>query len=506
MMSPLVTAICAAGLYALLFFLVLPLARNSEANMRFQGEMYRLARDQAFAHRREGQWLEASQFIGICDTVWKNSPELTDLRTEVEIRLDESRTEAGLRQAAREQSAGVSALPGQREPVDATEALALGRAALNDGRIMDAHWFGTLAGRIARTGSPEAADASRLASSAWNQIEQQRPSPLENRAYSLYQLKLSGYEAMVSGDWIRAFYLFQELIGLDPLDPDAERFLAASERGTREIAFFIDELEISSGETEIGTIFSLPGQSSTMYGGVRSASQARSVMRVSSLSALPDVAYGIGIEYMAVDSGAGLLFSLRSTYAKFLPITIDGQRQVLVLMRALERYDSSQRWEPEWSIPEGSPARGAAQVILPVSYETFLMLAQMRHGLASLQIRDLFTVRTIAPGTGYIPEVFEAEILSRLGSCLFFLPMAIVAIILGWSYRARRQPRLYFVLMLPVLPLVCNGLAYLCRTGLSIIGTSLVLAIGFSAALPLFIAIVAFSFLLTLILLAAQHG
>ena len=508
MKSPVATAIFAAALYAPLFFLVLPVAQNAQENMRFQGEMYRIARDQALAHGRDGKWIEASQFIGICDSVWNNSPELDALRAEVEIRLEESAFEEDQRQTRR-RGADISALPGQREPVDATEALALGEAAFNEGRFLDAHWLATLGRRIARAGSPEAASASRLAARSWNQIESQQPSPGEIRAFSLYRFKLTAYEAMVSGDWIRAFYLFQELADMSPLDPDVERFLAASERGTREVAFFIDEMEVSPGETHVGTVLSLP---SPNIGSNRGGAQNRAVMRISSLAASSDFAYGMGVEYMAFDSAANLLFSLQAPYAKFLPITLDGQRQVTVLMRTLDRHDSARRWEPQWSVPENAPARqntdnyGMAQVTLGVSYETFLMLAQMRHGLASLQIGELFAAKTIAPDTGYIPQVFEAEILNRLGSCLFFLPMAVVAIVIGWSFRAKRRSHYFFVLLLPVLPLVFNGLVHLCKTGLSVIGTSLILALGFSAALTLFIVILAFSFLLSLILLASQHG
>ena len=505
MRPPLVTAICAAALHALLFFLALPLAQNFEENMRFRGEMYRIARDQAQVHGREGEWLEASQLIGVCDTVWKDSPELASLRAEVEIRLEESSANTGLARIVTERSASISALPGQREPLNVTEALAQGEAAFSDGRFLDAHWLATLARRIAREGSPEAVVAARLAARAWNQIESQQPSPAEIRAHSIYQLKLSGYEAMVSGDWIRAFYLFQELIDLTPLDPDAERFLAACEKGTREIAFFVDELGVSPGDTHVGTIFSLPGP----QGGFSRSTQNRAIMRITSLTTSPDFAYGVGVEYMAFDSRGSLLFSLRAPFAKFLPITLDGRRQVLVLMRALDRHDSANRWEPQWSIPEGSPARGtggAAQLALAVDYETFLMLAQMRQELSSLHINELFAVTAIAPETGYIPQVFEAEILNRLGASLFFLPMSVVAILIGWRFRARRRSHYLFVLLLPVLPLVFNGLVHLCKTGLGIIGTSLILAVGFSAALTLFIIILALSFLLSLISLAAQQG
>jgi hypothetical protein len=105
---------------------------------------------------------------------------------------------------------------------------------------------------------------------------------------------------------------------------------------------------------------------------------------------------------------------------------------------------------------------------------------------------------------GYIPEVFEAEIINRLGSCLFFLPMAVVAIVIGWRYRAKHRPRYFFVLLLPVLPVVFNGMVNLYRIILNSIGISLILNLGFSLALTALIVILVFSFILSLILLAAQ--
>jgi hypothetical protein len=62
------------------------------------------------------------------------------------------------------------------------------------------------------------------------------------------------------------------------------------------------------------------------------------------------------------------------------------------------------------------------------------------------------------------------------------------------------------VLLLPILPLIFNGLAYLYRTVLSTIGISLIFSLGFAAALPLFIAILVLVFIISLVSLAAQHG
>jgi hypothetical protein len=503
LMPPLFTAFAASGLYAILFFLVLPMAQSYEENLYFKGETYRLAKGRAQVHAEAGEWLEASQLIGICDVVWQNSPELTMLREEIEVQLEEmrfmeNRRIIGTASGERPNSANVSAMPGQKEPLHAADAIAMGETALGEGRLFDAHWLAIVGSRIAKAGSPEKIEADRLAARAWNRIESLQPTIDERRVSSLYQIKMSGYEAMVSGDWIRAFYIFKELVRQSPTDPDAVNFLAASEKGTREVAFFIDAMDLSPGESLTNVLFSLP---------VIQGKQGRSVMRIASLSARPDYAYGLGIEYMMFDSNAQLLLSFDAPYAKILPIMIDGQQQVLIMMRALSSHDSTLRWEPEWNIYGEIPYYpDSAQITLDIDYETFLDLSEMRQRLPSMPINELFDISKTAGEMGYITQVYEAEILNRLGTCLFFLPMAVFIIIIGWCFRARQRPRYFFVLLLPILPLIFNGMAYLYRIILNTVGISLIFSLGFSIALPLFIAILVLVFIISLVTLAAQRG
>ncbi|MDR2922675.1 MAG: hypothetical protein LBU85_04965 [Treponema sp.] len=496
--APIITAILAAVFYALLFFLILPLAQNSEKNMRFRGELYKLAKHRAETHRKDHEWIQASQFIGICDSVWRDSPEIDDLRTEVRINIEKIES-SNRRQGRKPNSASVSALPGQKEPVDAGEAIFLGEAAFEKKQFLDAHWLATLAGRIARPGSPEVAKAAELAAKAWNQIEVLQISESEENAFALYRLKLSGYEAMVSGDWIRAYYIFREHAAKSPNDPDTKRYLAACEKGTKEIAFFIDEIEVSPGDTQTNAILSLPVVVNDLPG--------RSVIRIASLSTTPDVAYGIGVEYMAFDSQSRLQFSLYAPNAKILPITIEGRNQVHILMRALDRSSSAERSEPEWKIRnENSRHPDEAQIILDMSYEVFLEVVKLRQELPSLRLNELFTAAQLADKAGYIPQVYETEIFNRFGSCLFFLPMAIITIAMGWYFRARRKPRYLFVPLLLVFPLVFNGIVFLYRKTLSVIGASLILAVGFSKAFTLLIVFLALSFFISLIILVKQRG
>jgi len=495
--TPIVTAIFAAALYALLFFLILPLAQNSEKNMRFQGELYKLAKHRAEAHRKDHEWVQASQFIGICDSVWKNSPEIDDLRSEVKSNIDKIEA-SDRRKVEKPKTAEISALPGQKEPVDAGEAIFMGEAAFDKGQFLDAHWLATLAGRIAKPGSPEVDKAANLAAKAWNQIEVLQTSASEEKAHELYLLKKSGYEAFVSGDYILAYYIFKEHAAKSPNDPDTKRFLEASEKGTKEIAFFIDEIGVTLGDTQINTILSLPIVENGLPG--------RSVIRIAHLSSTPDVAYGTNMEYMAFDPQSRLLFSMVAPNAKILPITIEGKPQVHVLMRALDRNSPSEHTEPKWLIKnENLRQPDDAQFILDMSYETFLEVVKLRQGLSSLRINELYTAARMADKAGYIPQVYEAEIFNRFGGCLFFLPMAIIAIAMGWYFRARRQPRYLFVPLLPVFPIVFNGMVFLYRKTISVIGTSLILAVGFSDAFALLIVFLALSFFISLIILVKQR-
>ena len=495
--TPIVTAIIASALYALMFFLILPLAQNSEKNMRFQGELYKLAKNRAELHRKEHEWVQASQFIGICDSIWKNSPELDILRSDVKINIDKIGASAS-RKTVKPNSASISALPGQKEPVDAGEAIALGEIAFNEKRFLDAHWLATLAGRLARPGGLEVAKADELAAKAWNQIEVLQTSAGEENAHKLYLLKKSGYEAFVSGDYIRAFYIFKEHAEKSPNDPDTKRLLEASEKGTKEIAFFIDEIEVTLGNTQVNAILSLPIIDNGLTG--------RSVIRIAHLSTTPDVAYGIRLEYMAFDAQSRLLFSLSAPNVKILPITIEGRPQVHILMRALDRNSSEEHTEPVWSVRNiNSRHPDDAQIILDMSYETFLEVVKLQQGLPSMRINELYTAVTMAEKAGYIPQVYEAEILNRFGSCLFFLPMSIIAITMGWYFRAKKQPRYLFVPLLPVFPVVFNGIVFLYRKVISVIGTSLILALDFSRAFALLIVFLALSFFISLVVLVKQH-
>jgi len=491
-----IAAIIAAAIYGAIFFLALPMVRNYEENLRFKGELYHLAKEQAQERSRTGDWQEASQFLNICDQVWPNSPELAELRIRIDVNLREKlSSESEERYLARTalareyRSVDSSALSGEQQPVNATQAIALSEDAFSEKRYFDAHWLASLARRIAVRGSPEEANAARLASDAWNMIASQAPNAREERLFELHQMKLSGYQAMNSGDWIRAYFIFQELLTLTPDDPDVVNFYAASERGAMEYAFFIDEMELSLGEILTGAVFSVP------------LNRGRAVLRFSHLSTWQDYAYGMDFELMEFDELFRPIVSMRAPYVKLLPVTLNGETKVMAITHTLSRYDPNVSWECEWLIG----TKTMAGVVLDISYEDFLLLSVVRRGLPNMDINELFLASKKLGSAGYITEIFEAELLNRIGSTVFFLPMAIIVIVIGWRYRAKKKPRYLFFMLLPVLPIVFHGLVFMYRAVLNWLGISLVLSYGFSTSLTIFIVSLVVLLFLSMIILASQH-
>jgi hypothetical protein len=500
--GPVLTAITASVLYGVLYFIPLPLLRDNEANMRFEGELYRLSREKARENGAAGNWKEAEYFITICDRIWPQSPELESVRTETIIRLEQSRFDEAQRRREAESRPADTGASGIPQPVNAAEALTYAVEAMEAEQYYNAHWLATLAGRIAKEGSPEVSEAARMASRAWNAVASLSPGAQEREAYFLYRLKNSGYEAMVSGDWIRAYYIFQELSGLTPNDPDAVNYLARSRQGTAETAFFTDEMNPELGEILTGAVLSLPAGFRNLEGrDIPDEVGGRAVLRLSSIAASPDYSYGMDLEYLSVNS-EGRVTRAEAQYAKILPITLDARPRTLVLMQALDRHDSAKRWGPSWS---GGPPE-SSRLILELSYENFLLLIRASRGLNNLFIGQLWSAAGSLGNYGYIPEVFQAEIINRLGKPLFFLPLAVIALILGWRFRARKRPRYLFIPMLALLPLVFNGIVQFCGAFLDTLGIWAVVYMGFTAALAAFIGGIAALFVLLLIILAAQRS
>ncbi|MDR0760661.1 MAG: hypothetical protein LBF74_11235 [Treponema sp.] len=508
--GPFAVAISASVIYGILCFLVYPAVWGKEADMRFRGRLFSDSYSRAQSRAAAGNWVDAARFLGVCEQIWPNSPDLEDLRSRIFVEMDEyrfgHREEAGPGFSPSAAVQGTDA-EGRWMPVDAAEALVLAETAFLEERYYDAHWLATLAGRLARTGSIETVEAARTASRAWNAIASLEPNSRETQAARLYRLKNVGYEALVAQDWIRGYYLFKELEGLTPKDPDVINFLNECEGGLREIAFFIDEFEMSLGEILSGAIFSIPRRTAS------GVSCGRMILQVRSLAASADYSFGIGVDLLVFNKSGELENCVEAQYAKILPRTLGGRKQTLIQMRALDRTNKNWRWEPVWAGP-GKPGSiryddglelGDAQVLLDMPYEDFLLSTRVRRGVDNFFISELFTAEKALGAYGYVSQVFAAEILSRFAEPAYFLALMILILTMGWRYRARKRLRYRSLPMLFILPLVFAGAVRIYQAAMNILGIWLILSLSLIPALAVTFAGAFLLFSVFLLCLAYRH-
>jgi hypothetical protein len=507
-------AIIASACYGLLFFIALPFAEEYQSNMYFKGESFKLAKEKAGVYAAESDWQEAYHYLAICENIWPYSPPMEQLRSKINIGMEAARfsrrnalhsADDALGQGNASQGAGTAV---QRQAVrDAAEALDMAKTALSEERYYDAHWHATLASKLSREGSFESQEAARIASDAWNNISSLEPNKRATENYALYHLKRQGYEAMaaakrsamVSDDWIKAYYIFRELSEKTPADPDVAKFLVESEKGTAGVAFFIDELTAGIGEKLTGAVFSIPLVPSGPNPG------GRVVMRADSLNTYSNYSYADGLAIAAFDGNNRPLYEVKAQYAKFIPMTVQEKPRLVILLRALDRDDEKKRWEPVWD-GLGRSDLGEAQIALDTTYEHFLWLSMARRRVDSLFFMDLWAMRKDFGNYGYIPQVFQAEIIRRIGEPVSLLPLTILAIIIGWRFRAKTKPRFLGIPMLVIIPLVFNGVMQVIRGLFNTLGLWLLLSLGFSMAITILIIGAVLWFILSLILLASQHG
>ncbi|OHE76418.1 MAG: hypothetical protein A2413_05025 [Treponema sp. RIFOXYC1_FULL_61_9] len=509
MTLPLFSALAASVVYALLFLMVLPYANVSRSDMRAAGALFYEAKGKATEEVVAERWDDAARHFATSDRIWPNSRENQELRDRLEVELSMARSEkepADIPPGGKlgRESGAASLVPPIGGPVDAVTAIARAEAALRDGRPFDAHRLATIAQRLARPGSPEAAAGKRIASLSWNRVASLEPEAAEKAAFAVYQRKKEGYQALDASDWIRAFYIFEELAERDPGDPEIKEFLTMSEEGARTVSFFIDESASAIGEIDADVLFSLPGKD----GG-------RDVLKAARIRLFSDAAYAETVELLSFDDSGSLRSRVAAPFAKLSPFRVligseDGatSRTVSVtalLMLALDRHDQSKRWEPRWT----GIARSAVpppRAVLEVPYERIQLIARARKGVAALSLNDLISASELLGAFGFVRETFQAEFIRRLSEPFAFLSLAILSIAFGWRLRSLRGVGLPGLPMLILLPLMLHAGVQGFRFAVSVVSTASVVAFPFTSALLAVLAVQAVSLLLSLVFLAGQRG
>jgi hypothetical protein len=490
-------SLCVAGtvVFAALSLAAGPLLTGYQTRVDAQSKLYAASRIKAERYAREAQWRSAAHFMNICEGIWKENPVLAELRVEIANGLEALRYARAPKDAPPQAAGG----GGQgKAPLTPREALEHAEKAFADERYYDANWFADAASKLAPPGSAERTQAIRMSALSWNAIEKIEPSRAETRRHTLYKRKREGYEALVSGDVINAYYQFKTLQDEAPDDPDAQKYFELSRQGLEAIAFFYDEFDLIAAGAQNNAVFSIPSDDA---GG-------RLVLRIASLARFENCAFGRDLELIAVDAGKQPAFAVAAELVKIIPTVADGKNRTAVLMHPVDRSDPNASGEPQWTDHAPSPESpvGKPLLILNLTYEDFLLAAYAGQSVQGLFSSQLWTAAEKLKPLGYIPQTFHAQMISRFYAPAFFLPFSIFVLVVAWKYRPKTKPRRTLIPMLFVLPLVLHSIAQLVERIFNLISIWTVVTAGWLAASIICAGSTLTLFLLALFLLAAQRG
>ncbi len=495
----LLTVIAAAAFYALLFLFARPMARDALNDMAAKSVLFKSAAAKADSAIAAGDLREASGYLAVCQRVWPNSPLTEEARESLTVETSSERAElSGKGRSAQAGKRPADAFPGVSRETTANGALAAARKAYREKHYYDAHWYATLAERIADGGAPEKAEAARLGADAWNAIAKTEPSGADKRAFSVFKRKREGYAAILAENWIKAYYIYEKLAEEEPEDPDVDRFGKISEEGVSSVSFFADEVGASIGAVDFDVFLSVPRDD----GG-------RDVLRVRRLHPFADAAYGEGFELLSFGKSGKRIAETASDYVKIVPFRVEREdgpplSRTAFLMLALDRDDENKRWGPRWK--GAAPPGPGTRVVLDAAYDDLLLAAKARKGADRLSLPELNRAIAALPPFGYIAETLRAEIMRRLSEPFAFLSLSIFVLAIAWRSRARKSAGAGGVLVLLILPFSMNVLAHGYRLLSSTASTLFAAALPVSASLAAVLAFHTALLILALVFLAGQRA
>jgi hypothetical protein len=494
MKKPLSVCVVGTIVFGLLSLVVYPLLTGYQAQVRSQSKLYAASRIKAEEYALEENWRTAAHFMNICEGIWKENPALAALKFNIANGLETLRYARAPQDESRRRG-GAAETPRQA-PLSAQEALEFADRALGGERYYDANWFADTASKLSAPGSVERARAARISSLSWNAIEKIEPNRVETRRHSLYKRKREGYEALVSGDAINAYYIFKVLQEEIPEDPDVQTYFDLSRQGLEAIAFFYDEFDLIAENAQSDAIFSLPDDDS---GG-------RLVLRMASFASFENCAFGRELELIAVDAGRQPAFAVNAELVKIVPIVANGRNGTAILMRPVDRNDPDTEGRPQWTIYSGGGEAGKTLLFINLPYEDFVLAANAKRSTQGFFSSELWSAAAKLKPLGFIPQIFYAQMIRRFYLPAFFLPLSIFALIIAWKYRPKAKPRHTLIPMLFVLPLVFESLILLLMHIFNLLSIWTVVTVGWFAACLICAAATVALLFLSLFLLAAQRG
>lgn len=366
--------------------------------------------------------------------------------------------------------------------MSAEEYLVEAKRFFDRGDYFSAHYYANLA----YASDPSRLDADQLAKKSWRMINELAPSTQDAEQFALHRQKKLGFEALIAGRALEAYYLFTRLAGEYPRDPDITTYLAQSREAARNISFFRDELERTNR---------FPGIRHLVFLNTREETR-REIIFIDTFKPVREGYYLFDIEVLSFTDGGNILYHFTAPYGKIInnrlvTLCIDREEEESTFAAT---YLSGTRPEAERnSIP------------LSISPEMMRNFTAEKEFLIRSGLPLLWDLRKIYADFGMRKETIDIEITTRLMKPFAFLLFAFLALAFSWAMRPENErPGFFAYPLIPLIPAVSYFLLVLYYYAARLFNGFLLITLGFVPTLAAIVLVQGLFLAVVFIYLAGQ--
>ena len=348
------------------------------------------------------------------------------------------------------------------EPYSVFKLLITAQQCLDNEDWFGAHYYAQMAIDASSPKDINVPALKDISAVAWNHISQAQAEKITEEQ-KIYAKKVEGYSALISGDFLKAYYIFRTLSLKSKalsVDPDVVRYLNIANEKLEEEYFFIDEtFNLQGFETVNNVHFSIRNNDGTtsvyfIKGVTPVAESASLVQYLRGLSIFVidyDGKYKLGkyVPYAKMSSLSTDFFDAESK--KLIGITDSIKEIPYIMVNSVDRNKEGIIHKP---IRKGGYGRYFEEnfVLLPIPYEDFDLVKQASADLDSMNIISLFKFMNKATFFGYSQEVVCQTLLDRILYPLFVLVLLIFIAYTAWNGRLLEDNLFKFkwVLVFPI--------------------------------------------------------
>lgn len=393
--------------------------------------------------------------------------------------------------------------------------------AAEEKKWFESHYWATLAVTACSGTDTNLAAAQAAANTAWNNLN--NPVAFDSTEQkNFFDRKKEGYKALMNGDDLQSYYIFNELYATHSSDPDVVHYFDLAKERVQAQYFFIDEVsDLKKVETKRNVYFCLPyadGSKDIVYiQGDVSLKQAGNVIR-----------YLDGLTIISFDKSGLFKKKMYVPYAKMIeePVTVFGEEEKNVLgitpkiktvpyiqLYSVDRMTKGVVCKPTYEYAPSGQSKLAAPseasyLVLPMPYGDYSLLNEATAGAASMPYMSLIRFVTKSTLYGYAQEVFSQSLVQRGVYPLFLLILIVFAAAFAWNYRVGERDlfRFKWLFLFPVFSAVVYVVIDCCKYLLTLLNYAFVGTCGQYALLVAFVAYVLLFFFVTMIFMARRSS